>query len=148
MKFDNKAQEETYNKVVAWMTEIFGEFAKMRDDFPEVAVLRGSAITQTIVVPWGDDEAVICTRSYVVTGAELTNELMQFLLRENCDMRFGGFGIDKEGDIIFEHAIVGSRCDKEELKASIFAVSSTADHYDDQIVERWGGQTALDVLRS
>jgi hypothetical protein len=59
-------------------------------------------------------------------------------------MRFGAFGVDKDGDIIFEHTIVGSTIDKEELKSSVKAVLSVADHYDDDIVSRWGGKRALD----
>jgi hypothetical protein len=52
--------------------------------------------------------------------------------------------LDKSGDVTFEHNIVGSTCDKNELKASIMAVVGTADRYDDQIVSRWGGKRASD----
>jgi hypothetical protein len=126
---------------------LFGEFAVARDDVPAIGVVVGSAVAQAIVFPWGEDDATICTRAYVVTGAELTPDLMRYLLRENADMRFGAFGVDDDGDILFEHTIVGSTCDKEELKASVMAVVMTADRYDDQIVARWGGQRALDRKR-
>jgi hypothetical protein len=107
-------------------------------------VVSGSAVAQIAVYPWGDDDAVICTRSYVVRGPELRPDLLEHLLRENADMRFGAFGIDDDGDILFEHSICGSTCDLEELKASVVAVARTADRYDDDIVARWGGQRALD----
>lgn len=147
MEFQTQAQKACYEKVVAWMKELFGELAQPRDDAPAVVVLSGSAVAQAIVFPWGEDDAVICTRAYVVTGVELTPDLMHFLLRENADMRFGAFGVDKDGDILFEHSIVGSTADKNELKASVMAVLMTADHYDDQIVSRWGGKRALDHVR-
>lgn len=147
MEFTTEAQRACYEKVVPWMKELFGEFAVVRKDAPVVGVLVGSAVAQTWVYPWGDDDAVICTRAYVVMGAELTPDLMRYLLRENADMRFGAFGIDDDGDIFFEHSIVGSTGDKNELKASVLAVVTTADRYDDEIVARWGGQRALDRMR-
>jgi hypothetical protein len=66
------------------------------------------------------------------------------LLMENGTLRFGAFGIDSEKDIFFEHTIVGSTCDKEELRASVMAVVTNSDDYDDKIVAKWGGQTARD----
>jgi hypothetical protein len=97
---------------------------------------------------WGEDDAIITTRSWVVTGIELTQELLQYLLRENDTMRFGAFGLDSDNDVFFEHTIVGSTADKHELKASVMAVVMTADRYDDIIAERWGGTRAVDRGKS
>jgi hypothetical protein len=145
IQFDSEAQKACYEKVLPWIKEIFGELAvQIRDDAPAVAVQHGSAFIQTAVYPWGDNDAVVQTRSYVVTGAEPTQDLMQYLLHENDSMRFGAFGLDKDNDIFFEYAIVGSTVDREELKAATVAVALTADDYDDKIVERFGGQRALD----
>lgn len=146
MKFDNAMQESCYDKVAGWMRELYGKFPCAREDLPGLAIFMGSALVEVLVFPWGEDEAIINTRSYVVTGAELSPDLMRYLLRENTVMRFGGFGIDDVGDILFEHTIVGSTCDKKELEASVAAVLEVADEYDDKIVERWGGKRALDRI--
>lgn len=146
MEFRSAAQKACYEKIVPWMKELFGEFVMLRNDAPAMAVVVGSAIAQVGVIPWGNDDATINTRAYVVTGAEATPELMHFLLRETDNMRFGAFGLDSDDDVFFEHAIVGSTCDKPELKASVMAVVVTADQYDDKIVARWGGQRALDRM--
>lgn len=147
MEFQTEAQKACYEKISPWMKELFGEFAVAREDAPVFGVRVGSAVAQTVVFPWGDDDATICTRAYVVMGAELTLDLMRYLLRKNADMRFGAFGIDDDGDIFFEHTVVGSTCDKNELRASVLAVVATADNFDDEIVARWGGQRALDRVR-
>jgi type III secretion system-like peptide-binding chaperone len=145
MEFKSEAQKACYEKVVPWMKEVFGEFIRVREDMPIIAVFVGSAIAQVAVFAWGDNDATITTRAYVVTGADTSQkDLLEYLLRESADMRFGAFGIDQEGDILFQHAIVGSKADKDELKASVMAVVLTADDYDDKIVSRWGGQRALD----
>ncbi|MBK6433129.1 YbjN domain-containing protein [Candidatus Amarolinea dominans] len=146
MEFRSAAQKACYEKIVPWMKELFGEFVMLRTDAPAMAVVIGSAVAQVGVIPWGNDDATINTRAYVVTGAEATSELMHFLLRETDNMRFGGFGLDSDDDVFFEHAIVGSTCDKPELKASVMAVVVTADQYDDKIIARWGGQRALDRM--
>ena len=144
MEFQTSAQQACYQKVAGMMKDLFGELAMSRPDAPLFAIALGSAYAAVAVYPWGDDDAVINTRSYVVTGVELTPDLMHYLLQSNDTMRFGAFGVDKDGDIFFEHAIVGSSCDKNELKASVLAVVSTADRLDDEITKRWGGQRAID----
>jgi len=144
MEFQTEGQKQTYEKVAGMVKELFGTFAAPRDDIPAFSINYGSAYIITQVFPWGDNDASITTRSYVVTGAELTQELLLFLLQENDKMRFGAFGVDKDLDIFFEHTIVGSTCDLDELKASVLAVVYTADQYDDQITSRWGGQRASD----
>jgi len=144
MDFQNDAQKQAYEKVSGMVKELFGQFANARTDIPGFGISYGSAYVIVQVFPWGDNDATITTRSYVVTGAELNQEMMQFLLHANDQMRFGAFGLDKDNDIFYEHTIVASTADLEELKASVMAVVYTADQYDDQIVSRWGGQRASD----
>jgi hypothetical protein len=148
MEFQTGAQRECYEKIAPWMKEIFGDFMVARNDIPILSVLVGSAYASVGVSAWGEDDAVITARSYVVTGVEMNEELMLFLLQENDRMRFGAYGLDKDKDIFFEHAIVGSTCDKEELKASVMAVILTADNEDDKLIARWGGQRAVDRTSS
>jgi len=144
IEFKHDAHKACYEKVAGLLREIFGEFMRARDDAPVFLLKIGSAVAQALVLSWGDDDAVVNTRAYVVCGAERTPELLEYLLHENSTMRFGAFGLDPDGDIIFELAIVASTCDKEEVKSSLLAVVNTADGYDDKIVERWGGRKALE----
>ncbi len=60
-------------------------------------------------------------------------------------MQFGGFSLDADGNILFEHSIVGSTCDLNGLEESVLAVLKVADDYDDKIVPRWGGKRGLDI---
>lgn len=147
MEFQTAAQEACYDKVAVWMRELFGKFPCARQDFPGLGLFMNSALVEVLIYPWNDDDAIINTRSYVVKGATITPELMRFLLQENVGMRFGAFGIDEAGNILFEHTIVGSTCDKKELESSVKAVLSVADEYDDRIADQWGGQRALDQIQ-
>jgi hypothetical protein len=144
MEFQTPAHQAVYERVVPLMKELFGEMVSTYEDRPTFGVRFGSAWVQTWVSPWRDDDATITTRAWLTTGTEVTADLGRFLLKANADMRFGAFGIDKDGDSFFEHTILGSTVTKAELRASILAVASTADEYDDEIVSRFGGVRMAD----
>jgi hypothetical protein len=144
MDFANKAQEACYKKVAGYMKELFGEMAHADNERPQFLMTMGSAGVSVAVFPWTEDESVVVANSFVVTKVAMKDDLMKFLLESNANMRFGGFGVDKDGDIFFRHSIVGSSCDRNELKALVLAVVSTADDFDDQIKQRWGGERARD----
>lgn len=146
MEFQTKAQQDCYDKIAGWMRELFGKFPCARPDVPSLGLFMNSALVEVLIYPWGDDDATVNTRSYVVTDVNLTPDLMQFLLQENFSMQFGAFGIDPDSSIVFEHTIVGSTCDKKELESSVKAVLEVSDQYDDYIVEKWGGKRALDRM--
>lgn len=147
MEFKTEAQKACYEKVSGYLKEMFGEAVIARENQPIFMTMPyGSAIAYIIVSEWGNDDASIGVRSYVVHGAEMAADLLHYLLRENDNMRFGAFGVDADNDIFFEHSIVGSTCDKNELKTSILAVLTTADHHDDLIRNKWGGETALERM--
>ncbi|MEO0539650.1 MAG: YbjN domain-containing protein [Cyanobacteria bacterium P01_A01_bin.105] len=144
MEFQTPSQKNCYDRIAPWMTDLFGESAVAFEDEPLFIITIGSAVASTRVVPWGDDEALITTRAYVVTDVEVTPELGYYLLRANDGIYFGRFALDSEDDIVFEHSLVGSTCDRIELRHSVTTVVRLADDYDDEIVARWGGKRALD----
>ena len=144
MEFEHEGHQKIYEKTADLMTQLFGESAYASPERPNFQVTMGSAYVSLAVIPWGDDDAVVEAFSWVVTGVENTPELHKFLLETNGGTRFGAFAIDAEGDVIFKYAVVGSTLDKEELRACVLAVLHTADEYDDQIVNQFGGVTAGD----
>ncbi len=147
MNFQTEAQRNCYEQVAGWMRASFGKFPCARQDFPGLGLFMNSALVEVLVYPWEDDDATINVRSYVVTGANLSEDLLRFLLQENTDMRFGAFGVDNDGNILFEYTTLGSACSQKELETAVKAVLSVADDYDDAIVEKWGGQRALDRMQ-
>jgi hypothetical protein len=145
MEFKTEAHRACYEKIGQWLRELQGEDnVRPRTDSTMFGIGRGSAYITVLVWPNGEQDAWVSTRSWVVTKVELTPDLMKYLLRKNYDMTLGAFGIDDAGDIFFEHTILGSSCDKEELRASVGMVSFIADKYDDEIVGRWGGERSVD----
>lgn len=142
MDFAHDQHRQAYDKTRRYLKDAFGEAVHEFEEFPGFAVPYGSAVAFVRVLPWRD-EAVVSTRSYVVTGVSHSEELMEFLLRANADFVFGAFGFDEDGDVTFEHTILATEMAPDELRDSVLAVLVTADQYDDIIVERFGGSTAL-----
>jgi len=144
MTEQNRTVQEVDGRVGAWLQELFGKSVSPAEGGAGYRVRFGSALVEVSVSPLGDAEAVIVARAPVVVGADVNAELMRHLLERNCDARFGAFGVTRGGEIEFRHSIVGSACQKEELKASVQYVMLTADLADDEIVKKWGGRRASD----
>lgn len=144
MEFQTNAQKAVYEKVAGILTDEFGKQAQAREEIPAFLLRSGSAFVQVTVSSINEKYTTVRAHSWVVTGVENTLELLQYLLQQNLNMRFGAFGVDQVGDVCFTHALLGETIDNPTLMYTVGAVASTADEYDDQIVQRFGGQRAVD----
>lgn len=145
VQFQSESQAKVYEKVGTILKEQFGAQARPNEQAPQFHIRAGSAWVTVVVSPINDKFTVVRAFSWVVTGAENTAELRQFLLEENFAMRFGAYAQEPgTGDILFTHAIVGEGVDTDELMWTVMAVANTADDADDKIVQRFGGQRAVD----
>jgi len=147
MEFKNEMQKNVHTMLGNWFAPGLQAGAIHKsDDRPAFFVPQGSAVVVVQVGALGNDEASITVGAQVVTGANVTSELMAFLLAHNYGSLFGAFGVNPEnGTITYDHSIVGSTCDKKELDASVMFVAQTADRYDDAIIEKFGGKSALSL---
>lgn len=145
MEFGNEMQKNVYAMLNSWLaSDIQSGSIRLVPDRPAFLMQMGSAVMYVSVGRLGDDEAVITVGANVVSGAQITGELMLFLLAHNRNSYFGAFGIDTDsGTITFDHSIIGSTCDKKELFTSMSEVVRTADRMDDIIIEKFGGKSAL-----
>ncbi len=123
-------------------------------DFPDhlsfgngtFTISRGSTQVMIIVRPFTANETSVECISQVVTGADISPELMNFLLRKNAELHFGAFGLYFDNTVTFSHSIAGTSLDENELINTLNAVAIIADHYDDKIMELAGGKRAADLL--
>ncbi|MDX1932103.1 MAG: YbjN domain-containing protein [Capsulimonadales bacterium] len=148
MEFLSDVQRTCYGRVRELMHEIFGQFVMEFADEPVFRLRADSAIVHTAVLPHNNELAVITTWAYVVSGAEISSELMAYLLSENAELNFGAFALDSDGDILLKHTILANTVDPDELKASVLGVALTADRYDDRIITHYGGRTGLETMKA
>ena len=143
--FNSSCQEQVYRKVADILDELVDEHY---DDVEhcDFYIKYGSTLLEIGVDPILEDNAVIKIRAFCVQGVEPSRDLMCELLRLNSTIPLGAFSV-VDDNIYFSHAFLGRDLVAEQLIASLNSVASIADEYDEWIVERYGGSTALDRMR-
>lgn len=145
MQFEHDVQEQTFYKVEEYLRELFDDpyYDEASGHF---YVRYGTTVLEVSVEPYGPEESVVTVMSYCVQGVEVSEELALGLLELNHDIRFGSFSLVGD-DIFFAHSLFGHSLQRRELLGAIAAVATSADDYDDRIVEKYGGETALDRIQ-
>jgi hypothetical protein len=145
-KFHTQCQEEVYRQVKTYLDELVEEHF---DDAShcDFYLKYGSTVLEISIDPYEEDDAVIEILAFCVQGVEPTDELMRELLRLNAEVPLGAFSM-VDHDIFYSHSFLGRRLRPEQLIASLDSVASISDLYDEQLVGRYGGETALERLRS
>ena len=143
--FENPVHQETFAKLEEYLGELFDEpYHDPEND--HFYVRYGSTVLEISVEPYGPEEAMVVLMSYCVQDVELDEELMAGLLELNHEMPCGHFSL-VGNDIFFAYSLFGRSLDARDLLRAITAVATVADDYDDRIVARYGGQTALERIQ-
>jgi hypothetical protein len=145
-QFHTQCQEEVYRQVKTYLDELTEEHFDDADHC-DFYLKYGSTVLEISIDPYEEDDAVIEVLAFCVQGVEASFELMQELLRLNAEVPLGGFSM-VGGDIFFSHSFLGRRVPPEQLIASLDMVASISDEYDERLVAKYGGETAIERLRS
>lgn len=145
-EFHTECQEEVYRLVKSWLDGLVDEYFDDADHC-DFYLKYGTTVLEISIHPYTEDDTVLEILAFVVQGVEPSYELLAELLALNAEVPLGGFSM-VGSDIFFAHSILGRRLRAEELIASLDCVATIADLYDERLVARYGGQTALERLRS
>lgn len=145
-EFHTQCQEEVYRQVKSYLDELVDEHF---DDAShcDFYLKYGSTVLEISIDPYEEDDAVVEILAFCVQGVEPTFELMQDLLKLNAEVPLGAFSM-VGNDIFYSHSFLGRRLPPEQLIASLDSVASISDLYDEQLVAKYGGETALERLRT
>ncbi len=144
-KFHTQGQEEVYRQVKTYLDELVDEHFDDAEHC-DFYLKYGSTVLEISIEPYEEDDAVIEVLAFCVQGVEPSFELMQELLRLNSEVPLGAFSL-VGNDIFYSHAFLGRRLRGEQLIASLDSVASISDDYDEHLVSKYGGETALERLR-
>ncbi len=147
--FASDIQRRCHETVGPMLKSLLEDAVQAREGTATFLVVSGQAVAAVSVGAWGDDEATITTRGYVSLGPRREPELLEFLLRENDRALFGAFGVDADGDVFFEHTVLGLASDghhvtKRELAVNVLAVLAKVESVQGEVLERWGGRRPQD----
>jgi hypothetical protein len=142
---ESPVHQETFDKLKEYLGELFEEpYHDPEND--HFYVRYGSTVLEISVEPYGAEETMVVIMSYCVQDVELEEELLAGLLELNHTMSCGHFSV-VGNDIFFAHSLFGSNMEPRDLLRAITAVATVSDDYDDRIVARYGGQTALERIQ-
>jgi adenylate cyclase len=144
-QFHTQCQEEVYRQVKSYLDELVEEHFDDAEHC-DFYLKYGSTVLEISINPYEEDDAVIEVLAFCVQGVEPSPDLMQDLLLLNSELLIGAFSM-VDGDVFFSHSFLGRRLRPEQLIASLDSVASISDEYDEQIVSKYGGETALERLR-
>jgi hypothetical protein len=145
-RFHTRCQEEVYRQVKSYLDELVDEHFDDAEHC-DFYVKYGSTVLEISIDPYEEDDAVIEVLAFCVQGVEPSFEMMRELLRLNAQLPLGAFSMVGT-DIFFSHSFLGRRMRPEQFIASLDNVASISDEYDDKLVAQYGGETALECLRS
>jgi hypothetical protein len=144
-QFHTQCQEEVYRQVKTYLDELVDEHFDDAEHC-DFYLKYGSTVLEISIDPYEEDDAVIEVLAFCVQGVAPTFELASELLELNSQMPIGAFSMHGN-DVFFSHSFLGRRLRPEQMIASLDSVASISDLYDDTIVSRFGGETALERLR-
>ncbi len=145
MEFEHEVHAETYNRLKEYLSELFDE-PYHDPDTDHFYVRYGTTVLEISVEPYGGEEAIVAIMSYCVQDVELAEDLLLGLLELNHQQPLGSFSL-VGNDIFFSHSLFGKSLEPRDLLRAITAVANVADDYDDRIVAKYGGQTALEKIQ-
>jgi hypothetical protein len=145
-RFHTQCQEEVYRQVKSYLDELVDEHFDDAEHC-DFYLKYGSTVLEISIDPYEEDDAVIEVLAFCVQGCEPSFELMQELLRLNSELPLGAFSM-VERDIFFSHSFLGRRLQGEQLIASLNTVATVSDDFDERLVAKYGGETAIERLRS
>src|SRR3954447_11725101 len=144
--FNTACQEEVYRQVKSYLDELVDEHFDDAEHC-DFYLKYGSTVLEISIDPYQEDDAVIEVLAFCVQGVEPSFELMSELLKVNAEVPLGAFSMVGE-HVFFSHSFLGRRLHPEQLIASLDIVANVSDEYDEKLVAKYGGETAIDCLRS
>jgi len=145
MQFEHEHHQETHHSVERYLGELF-EDPFLDPDNGHFYVAYGSTVLELSVEPYGPEETIVLVTAYCAQGVEPEEDLLLGLLELNHELPVGGFSLVGQ-DVFYSHALFGKTLDRKNLLGAIAAVATISDDYDDRIVAKYGGQTALDRIQ-
>jgi len=145
MQFEHEHHKDTHDTVWKYLAELFEDPYHDAEN-GHFYVGYGSTVLELFVEPYGPEETIVLVTAYCAQGIEPEEDLLLGLLELNHELPVGAFSLVGR-DVFYSHALFGKTLDRKNLLGAIAAVATISDDYDDRIVAKYGGETALDRIQ-
>jgi len=133
-------------RIESIVSDLLGRTAEKDQDGDFILPIGQVHVT---VAPRSMPDGVIVIRIFAITNVsvDVTPELGLFLARLNFGLMFGRFALDAEHrSIWFDETLLGEEFREEEFRFVVRMIASTADGWDDQLKQMFGGVTYQEAL--
>jgi hypothetical protein len=137
MELDHKAQEDLYARVASYLKQAFGELAEADPDQPVFVLGLGRIAMRIGASSIGDAGAVVDIWTWIGHGITVTPDIALHLVRKNGQLRFGALGLDSDGDILYDHALLDESVSKDSLARIVRVMAASAEELDDELTMRF-----------
>lgn len=146
MQFEHPVHRETFERVSEYVDDLIDE-PYLDEATGHFYGRFGSTVLEISVDPYGPEEAVVKVMAYCVQGARVEESLRTGLLELNHTLPVGSFSLVGD-DVFFSHSVFGRSLEPRNFLGTMAAVATVADDWDDRLVARYGGETALERIQS
>ncbi|MBM4437680.1 MAG: YbjN domain-containing protein [Actinobacteria bacterium] len=132
--------DELRGVLESYLNEHFGAYHV--DDEGDFFIEYESARVFVCPRTWsGEGQSHTVVQLFSVTNVDVpvTDELTRFLATQNLNLLFGHFAL-RDDQVWFGHTLLGDFLDADELVTALSTVARTANRYDEEIKERFGGR--------
>ena len=138
--------QETFEKLEEYLGELFEEpYHDPEND--HFYVRYGTTVLEISVEPYGSEEAVVDHHVLLRAGRGARRGAAARACSSSTTRCPAAHFSVVGNDIFFAHSMFGRSLEPRDLLRAITAVATIADDYDDRIVARYGGQTALERIQ-
>jgi hypothetical protein len=145
MEDNQQIIDETRDKVRGFLQEIYPDFVEFADG--TFTLQEGSATVSITVRPWHEGDSAVEFTSQLVSGANISADVMKWLLQKNVELHFGALGLLFDDTIVYSQTLPGCDLSRKEFGATTRTVAMIADHYDDELVTMAGGMIGSQAAR-
>jgi len=139
------AAAEVREKVQRILTKNLGSVEVDQDG--DFLIREGSTAVVVRVTDWLDDTLVFLVVP-MLHGVPATPELFRWVATDGQGFLFGNSRAYEKGDgtvdLTLEHTLLGTYLDESELMVALIGVAGTANHFDDELQNRFGGKRLFD----
>ncbi len=147
--------DQTMMRVQRLLTGPLGLRVQVSNDGFEVRFKDISTVLHIRVREWGTDDAgepqtIVLLSAPILQGVGATPDLFEWVARNGGSRLFGHIEVyddDAQPGSVFllaSHTLLGDYLDEKELESAMMGVLSSADAWDDDLQQRFGGKRWID----
>ena len=144
IEFETGGQEQAYQVVSSWVTQLYGESAWVNEEAPTFSLPTGQRWISVGVQVYGDDGACIDFYAFPLQDTPLPEDAYEWALATNAHYRFGALNIQPNGNLLVEYVALFEGMTKSTFAELAHMLVSTTDEIALELGSRFFGENLVE----